>query len=276
MKISVLAALGLMSLPVAAVAGGPEMGLADPEVMAPAPAPVASPDLIFTLRAGLGAGPEYFGSDKLKGGPDFAFSLNYLRLPGSMALGNPDPNAVAYGFAPRGSFRIVQKRSADDYSELDGLEDVDLSVEIGMGLGYTAENFEAFADLRYGAIGHHSWVGELGANLVMRPSDKLTLKVGPRVFAGDSDYANTYFGVTADESTASGGSLAAYDAKGGAMTVGLELGMTYALNDDWGIDGAVRWDQYVGGAKDSPIVAQGSDNQTTLRLGLTRRFTLDF
>lgn len=86
-------------------------------------------------------------------------------------------------------------------------------------------------------------MGELGANLIMRPNDKLTLKVGPRVLAGDSGYANTYFGVTADESTASGGDLAAYDAKGGAMSVGMELGMTYALTEDWGIDGAVRWDQ---------------------------------
>ncbi|MDG1280473.1 MAG: MipA/OmpV family protein [Pseudorhodobacter sp.] len=276
MKKSLLAVAGLVMLPATAFASGPEMGLSEPEVMAPAPAPAAAPGLIFTLRAGLGAGPEYFGSDTLKAGPDFAFSLNYLRLPGSMALGNADPSAVAYGFAPRGSFRIVQKRSADDYAELTGLEDVDLSVEIGMGLGYTAENFEAFGDLRYGAIGHHSWVGELGANLIMRPNDKLTLKVGPRVLAADSGYANTYFGVTADESTASGGDLAAYDAKGGAMSVGMELGMTYALTEDWGIDGAVRWDQYVGGAKDSPIVAQGSDTQTTLRIGLTRRFTLNF
>lgn len=255
----------LIAAPVAAFAGSLETA-SDTQVVQPvtiAPAP----KLAFTLRAGVSAAPAYFGAKDLKAGPDFSFSLNYLALPGGRSIGNPDPNAVSYGFAPRGSFRYIAKRSANDHAELAGLPDVKASVELGLGLGYTQRNFEAWGDIRFGAIGHHAWVGELGANAIMRPTDKLTLKIGPRVFFGDSDYANTYF------STVAAGSFPAYTAKGGALSAGIEMGATYALNDTWGIDGAVRWDKYLGDAKDSPIVQQGKDNNVSLRLGLTRRFS---
>lgn len=262
---SIALACALIAAPLAGFAGSLDT-VPDTQVAAPMPV-VKAPKLAFTLRAGVGASPAYFGAKDLKAGPDFSFSLNYLALPGGRSIGNPDPNAVTYGFAPRGSFRFISKRAAKDNPELAGLPDVKASVEIGMGLGYTQRSFEAWGDVRYGAIGHHAWVGELGANAILRPSEQLTLKIGPRVFFGDSDYANTYFG------TIAAGTFPAYTAKGGALSAGIEMGATYALNDTWGIDGAVRWDKYLGDAKNSPIVAQGKDNNVSIRLGLTRRFS---
>lgn len=273
MKSALVAASAAALLPLAGLAGSLDTAtdsVAAPVIMAtPAPAPA----LVFKLRGGVGLAPAYFGAKDLKAGPDFAFSLEYLRLPGGRSIGNADPNAVSYGFAPRGSFRYIAKRSAADHAELTGLNDIKASAEIGLGLGYSQRNFEAFADLRYGAIGHHAWVGEIGANAVVRPSEQLTLRIGPRVFFGSNDYASTYFGVTAAESAASGGALAAHDAKGGALSAGIELGATYAIDENWGIDGAARWDKYLGDAKSSPIVRQGKDNNVSLRLGVTRRFS---
>ncbi|WP_050521965.1 MipA/OmpV family protein [Pseudorhodobacter wandonensis] len=272
MKFTALAAAIIAAAPLAAVAGSLDAPLADTQI-APAAVPVKAPKLAFTLRAGISGAPAYFGAKDLKAGADFSFSLNYLALPGGRSIGNADPSATSYGFAPRGSFRYIAKRSSKDNAELNGLNDVKASAEIGLGLGYTQRYYEAFADIRYGAIGHHAWVGEIGANAVMHPSEQLTLRVGPRVFFGSGDYANTYFGVTAAESAASGGALAAYSAKGGALSAGVELGATYAINDTWGVDGAVRWDKYLGDAKSSPIVQQGKDNNVSLRIGLTRRFS---
>jgi outer membrane protein len=264
MKTLALAA-ALITAPLVGFAGSLDTA-PDPLVLPPV-ATQKAPKLAFTLRAGVGGSPAYFGANDLKAGPDFSFRLNYLALPGGRAIGNPDPNAVSFGFAPRGSFRYIAKRTASDNPELAGLPDVKASVELGLGLGYTQRNFEAWGDVRYGAIGHHAWVGEIGANAIMRPSEQWTLKIGPRVFFGDSDYANTYFG------TAAAGTFPAYTAKGGALSAGVELGATYAVNDTWGIDGALRWDKYLGDAKDSPIVMQGKDNNVSLRLGLTRRFS---
>lgn len=263
-------------LPFAAHAGGFDTA-ADPVAMAPAPVMASSPDLIFRLGAGLSYGPAYFGAKNGKAGASGSFSFQFLRGPGGLTLGSETGEAKS-GFAPRGSFRVISKRSSKDNAELSGLVDVPLSVEIGFGLGYTSQNFEAFADVRYGAIGHHAFVGELGADVVLRPSDRLTLKVGPRLLAGSSKFNTTYFGVTAAEAAAApvGSTLTAYGLGGGAVSAGIAMGATYEMTDTWNLDGTLRFDRFVGSAKNSPIVKQGSRDQLTLNIGVSRLISLDF
>ncbi|RVV98687.1 MipA/OmpV family protein [Mesobaculum littorinae] len=232
-----------------------------------------SPDLIFNLRGGVAAKPSYFGSDDLEVGPDLGFSLGYARL-GGFEFGNPDPTFEPRGVNLRGSFRYVPGRDDDDDAELTGLDDVDSSIELGLGVAYTMQNFEAFADMRYGVTGHNTFVADLGADAILRPTDRLTLTAGPRVFMGTDRYADTYFGVSGAESLASG--LDAYEADGGILSAGVEVGATYQINDDWGVEGAVAYQQFVNDAEDSPIVRQGSDEDVRVRLGITRKITLDF
>ncbi|WP_099826444.1 MipA/OmpV family protein [Oceaniglobus indicus] len=246
----------------------------------PAPqyaAPVASsPDLVFSVRGGLSARPEYFGSDDYGLGPDFGLSLRFLKLPGGRTFGSTDPLYQPEGFGLRGAFAYVGERDASDYRELTGLRDIDASVELGLGLGYQSRYFDAFADVRYGVIGHNAFVGELGADVKMHPTDRLSLSLGPRVTLGSDKYASTYFGVTAAESLASGGALGAFNADGGVISAGVELGAKYRISDNWGVEGAVTWDRFTNDAADSPIVRQGDRDQYGVRIGLTRRITLDF
>lgn len=220
----------------------------------------------FTLRAGVAAEPEYFGSDEYRFGPDIGFSNFRLRL------GQPD----RAGFGVAGSFRYIPGRSSDDYPELTGLDDVDAAIELGFGVRYIAPSVEAFADLRYGVTGHDSLVGEVGADAVFRPTDQFTLRLGPRVFLGSDEYSETYFGVSAAESLASGGDFSSFEAEGGALSAGVELGMTYDINDSWGIDSAVTYNQFLGSAADSPIVRQGSEDSLSVRVGVTRNISFGF
>lgn len=259
-------------LPATGFAGSTETPYV-PVVSAPVAAP-ATPDLIFSVRGGVAVAPTYFGSESYEAGPDFSLGFQFLRLPGGRSIGSDDPNHIASGFAPRGSLRIISARTAADSPELAGLNDIDLAVELGLGLGYTSRNFEAFGVARYGVVGHEAWVGEFGANLIARPTDRLTLTAGPRLFVGDDTYAATYFGITAAETGVS--FPTAFAASGGALSAGVEIGATYQLNDNWGVTGAVRYDRLLNDAADSPITAQGSADQFSARLGLTRRFTLDF
>ncbi len=272
-KVIVAATFGVLA-PVAAMAGGFDM-VADPVAIAPAPMAAPSPDLIFRLGAGVSYGSSYFGSKSNEAGPSGSFGFQFLRGPGGLSFGS-ETGAPRYGFAPRGSFRVIGKRSATDHAELKGLKDVPLSVEVGFGLGYTAQNFEAFADVRYGAIGHHAFVGELGADVVLRPSDRLTLKAGPRFLLGSNHFNDTYFGVITAESIASGGALLFHNPGSGAVSAGVELGASYALTDQWNLDGALRYDRFLGDAKASPIVGQGSDDQFKLTIGVSRLISLDF
>ncbi|TFL19844.1 MipA/OmpV family protein [Jannaschia formosa] len=234
---------------------------------------ISGPALGFTLRGGVGTAPTYSGSNSNEAVPDLGFELNYLNL-GGFTFGNPDPLYRPEGFGVTGSFRYIGERDASDEADLTGLEDVDDSLELGIGLRYAADNYQVFGNVRYGVVGHESFVGELGADAFLRPNDRLTLRAGPRAFFGDQDYASTYYGVTAAESAASGGNLATYDADGGLLSTGVEFGAGYRINDDWGIDAAVTYERLRNDAQDSPISLD--DDQFSARIGLTRRFTLGF
>ena len=231
----------------------------------------AGPQIGFTLRGGAAVAPEYLGSDDYEVGPDLGFELNYLNL-GGLTFGDPDPLFQPTGFGVTGSFRYIGERTAADSPELAGLDDVDDALELGLGLRYATPGFEAFGAVRYGVVGHEAWVGELGADVRSRPTDRLTLRAGPRVFFGDGDYASTYFGVTPAEAAAS--AFPAYDASGGLLSAGIELGAGYRFNDDWGLDAAIRYDRLQNDAADSPISAD--DTQLSARIGVTRRFTFGF
>lgn len=267
-------ALLSLCIPVAARAGDLSAPTVEPASMVSA-APKATPDLIFTLRGGAAFTPDYFGSRDYSFGPDLEFSLNYARLPGGRVFGTTDANDPRYGFGLRGSFRYIGERKVASHPELTGLNDIDRTFELGLGLGYTSRSFDAFADLRYGVIGHEGFVGELGADVKYHASDRLILSLGPRMLLGSDDYAATYFGVSAAEAAAGyvGG---AYDASGGVLSAGIELGATYRFNDDWGVKAAVKWHRFTGDAASSPIVEAGERDQYGVRIGITRRFTLGF
>lgn len=255
------------------------LSVAAQDVSQPLSSPVlssqgAGPAIGFTLRGGVAATPTYFGSDSTEAGPDLGFGLNYLRL-GGFTFGNPDPLYVPEGFGITGSFRYIEERSATDDPELAGLADVDAALELGGGLRYATRDYQVFGNLRYGVVGHEAWVGELGADVFLRPSENLTLRAGPRAFFGDSDYAATYFGVSAAEAAAPGTNFAtAYSPSGGLLSAGIELGAGYRINDDWGIDAAIRYERLQNDAAASPITRD--DDQLSARIGLTRRFTLGF
>ena len=160
-------------------------------------------------------------------------------------------------------------REAADFEELQGLEDIDLSVEIGGGLEYTGRNYDLYAKLRYGVLGHESFVAELGGDYVYRPIDQLTLSAGPRVLLGDDSYAQTYFGVTD-----TGSSFTPYEATGGIISAGAEVEAIYSINDDWQVVGTINYDKLQADAADSPLTV--SDDQFSGSIVLTRRITLGF
>jgi outer membrane scaffolding protein for murein synthesis (MipA/OmpV family) len=224
-----------------------------------------------TVRGGLSSRSRYFGDDDYVLGPDLGFSFGYARL-GGLSFGDGDPLYRPTGFGLRGSFRFIPERDGDEFDELAGLDDVDLTVEAGLGVGYATEAFEVFADARYGFFGHETFVGELGGDAIGYVGDRWTLRAGPRVIVGTDDFADTYFGVSQDEAAAS--SFGAFDAAGGLMSVGVELGADYRIDDDWGISAAIRVDELQGDAADSPITEE--DTQLRARIGVTRRFSFGF
>lgn len=226
----------------------------------------------FSLTGGAAYGPSYFGSDSYSVTPGGLYTLTGLSL-GALRLRDPDgPRLYAPGTGLRGALRYVAARKGS--GALAGFADVDGALELGLGVHHTTQRWQVYSDLRYGLIGHKALVGEVGANLIHRASSGLVLHAGPRAAFGNGRFMRTYFGVTADESTASG--LAAYRPDGGLQSLGIEMGAYQPLNADWGITGVLRYDRLLGDAAASPIVQQGSRDQMTVMVGLTRHFSLRF
>ncbi|WP_224815384.1 MipA/OmpV family protein [Hasllibacter sp. MH4015] len=228
------------------------------------------------ITASLGFGgqvmPDYFGADSYRVRPLGFGQLHELEI-GPIARPDTGPRE---GFGFRGAFRISHARLAEDNAELVGLEDVPFSVELGGGVGYATEAWRVFGDVRYGVIGHNTFVGEIGGDVIFRPSDSTTITLGPRVQIASDDYAQTYFGITAAEAAASVSGFGAYDAEGGVTYAGLQLNIIHALNDDWSVRGRLELGELQGSAADSPIVQNGDTFQARAGVTLVRRFTLGF
>jgi MipA family protein len=265
----------------AALSGAPAASAQQlaPETPAPAterrpanPFNATDPDIVATVRAGVQVSPSYIGSDEYEFGPDAAFRLDYVRFPGGFEFGSGRTVGFRTGFGLRGSVRYIGAR--DDNDAVEGLDDVDPSFEAGLGIGYEQRNYRVFADVRYGFVGHNAWVGDVGADGIVYPTDALTLTLGPRLSFGDSRFMDTYFGVSASESAQSG--LEQFDPNAGLAAAGVEFGARYLLNENWGVEGAATWSRLVNDAADSPITRQGSQDQYEVRVGITRRISLDF
>lgn len=228
----------------------------------------------FTLLGGARLEPSYLGASSLQVNPMGGFSLGEVRLRGGSGFGRPGTGLLEPGIDLAGAFRYLRPRRAADHPELAGLTDLGRTLELGARVGYVDTSWRAFGTLRYGVVGHNGLVGDFGADLLYRHGSDLVLLLGPRMGWGDGRFMRRHFGVTPAESAASG--LAAFAPTGGLVSAGIEAGFVYRLDDRWGLQGSANWSRLGGQAGSSPIVAQGSRDQVTVRLGVTRRFTLRF
>jgi MipA family protein len=232
------------------------------------------PGIGVTFGLGANVSPDYFGSDDYGLGPSANARIDYIRLPGGFEIGTGRAPGFVEGFGLRGSARYVGSRKASDNSELEGMDNIDTTIELGLGLGYDAPNWRAYGVARYGFFGHEAFVGQIGADAIYRPTDQLIVNVGPRFDFGDSKFMSTYFGVTSQEAQDS--QFAEYDASSGLYSVGIELRARYQFTDAWGMEGTARYGRLVNDAGDSPIVDEGSPDQYSFGLLLTRSISLDF
>lgn len=231
---------------------------------------VLSPGLEFELGAGVLVAPSYEGSSDYQVSAYPVIRFGYLALDNGFSLGGGD----GQGLSVRPSFRYLAAREAIDSPALMGLTDTDAAIELGGGFEYTFGSVSAFADVRYGITGHHGFVGELGADYIVRPETNTTISIGPRISWASNDYMDEYFSVSAAEATAS--SFTEFDAGPGFKSIGLEAAVRYEFNENWAVETGAGYNRLLGDASNSPITNVGSKNQFTSKIGLVRKFRIDF
>jgi outer membrane protein len=225
-----------------------------------------------TIGLGAAAVPDYFGASGMRIAPTGAFTIQRLVLPGGFGIGSESALPTDPGFGPRGAFRFVPARKDSDNSELEGLDDIDYAVELGLGLFQITERTRLYGEVRRGFGGYNGWVAEAGVDAILRPTDRLVLTAGPRAAWGDEDFVGTYFGVTPAEAAES--RYAAYGPSGGLVSLGIELNARYDYQNGWGLHGTLGWLRLQGDAAESPITRAGSEDQFGARLILTRTFSV--
>jgi len=202
-----------------------------------------------------------------------------LRRPGEPITFESADDGGGFGFLGHDSvinfgpaIRFQSKREEDDVGAAVG--DVGFTVEVGGFIDINpSRNFRLRAELRRGIGGHKAWVGNLGADLIMRDDQNYMVSIGPRVRWADNRYNERYFGVTPAVAGTTG--LAALDPDGGIYAVGGIANLTHRLGRNWGLQAYAGYDRLVGDAADSPIVRGfGSRDQFSGGAGLWIEFNV--
>ena len=227
----------------------------------------------FAVTGGLETRNDYPGASSYTSSPDLAFKFGALRW-GPVDIGDGVRAVPENGLSLGGALNVIGSRQAAENPELAGLTDIDTAIELGLNLTYQQTNWLVFGEVRKGFGGHDGVTGTLGSDVIFRPNDRLTVKAGPRLNFGNQDFAQTYFGITGAEAGRS--AFDAFDADGGVLGLGFEVGATYTLDENWALEGALSYERLQNDAADSPITTNGSDDQWSINIGLSRAFNLRF
>lgn len=229
----------------------------------------------LTLGGGVDVAPLYSGSDESR--VTTALVIDYSMVNGffvstTRGIGYGD-NIGKFDYSAALSYRAGRKdRDVDSDSlsygsdYLRGMGDVKGSAIGVLGLGYEVTdwlNLQLQAEVPMsqrsnGEALHFSIVSPLYT------SSKNSVTLALTSSWGTSKYMQTYYGVSASQSAASG--FTRYDAKSGIYAYSLNMDWTHKLNQDWSVVAAAGFTQLAGDAQNSPIVQRKTSPTGSLKV----------
>ncbi len=221
-----------------------------------------------TVGGGGAVAPRYEGSDRLEflAQPIFHVSFDQdMFFLGTRGIGITPLRGKNYNIA-LGFAYDFGRREKDDRRNLSGMGDVD-----GSGLGFLSGDY-AFGMFSVGGNIKSSFGGDYGttasANFAAQKKfGRFHAKGDLHLRLADTKHMKSYFGVNATQAAASGKNVFAPD--WGLKSLGLGIGMNYALTNSWSVNFATVTDWLVSDAADSPLSV---DNfQPSVFLGIAYR-----
>lgn len=156
-------------------------------------------------------------------------------------------------------------RDEGDDVALRGLGDVDPTVEVGGFADWAWGPVRAALEVRQGVGGHEGLIAEAALDVRARFSDTVFASVGPRIRWADDQYMQTYYGVTATQSTRSG--LPTFAASGGVESSGINVSLGWRPDERLVITAFGEQSVLDGDAETSPRVRLRGDKDQQ-RFGL--------
>lgn len=232
-------------------------------------------DWYLTVGAAGFAAPEFEGS-----------SDTIFRASPMISLGKVGPEArfvsrndnISFSLFDNGALRagavgkIVFPRDEDDAEDLRGLSEVGWGAELGaFAEVYPLDWLRVRGEIRQGVAAHEGIVGDIAVDAFTDVTDTIRVSGGPRLSMASADYFDTYYGVDAKESAASG--LSEYDPGGGLRAVGVGGAVTWKTTEKITTSAFAEYARLLGPAADSSLVEErGSKNQFMVGMSATYRF----
>lgn len=223
---------------------------------------------------GLGIGVEYEsayeGSDEFEVEPDLAGGIqrrngNNMYFFAGEALGWRGLRNDTWLLQATLAFEEGREENDSDDGHLDGLGDTDETTEVVFEVRKSLTT-----DWRYWLDGRLV-AGEDGKFLLLgggyrfgNQNDGSGSEIGVGITFQDDDYANRYFGITADQSLASG--LAETSLDGGYRSFGINYNYKHYLSKNWQLFGEAFYEHYGSEIRKSPIAR--SDYEAEVGIGI--------
>lgn len=162
---------------------------------------------------------------------------------------------IGAGVAYDGSYR-----HASDDARLAGMGDVPSSLRARAFVRYQNGAYALSGSLAQDISGRGTGlVGDIDGALRWQLGSKLSVAVGPGLTWGNGRYAQTWFGVSAGQSAASG--LPAERADSGITSERIRAAFTYRLAPQWFMNLNLNRSRLIGPAADSPVTDRKNQNQ---------------
>jgi outer membrane protein len=222
----------------------------------------------FVLGVGVASDPRYPGSDSMETRGVPLISVSYDRyFIGSSAVSSSPLSLGAWlirtpqwAVAVAASSDAAQARYASDSPLLNGWGDIDRTLFAGVFVSYTVAPWLIASGLVAADVAGKGQGAQANFSLTARysPTQRLLLSAGPILRWTNSEYTQTFFGITSAQSAIAG--VPPYQAQGGLNWVRFSVAAGYSLTPQWevGASAVAGWLQ--GDAAKSPITQQKSQN----------------
>jgi outer membrane protein len=231
------------------------------------------------LGAGVRSEPEYPGSgkDEVKAMPVLNIRYGRFFLGGVPGGGGAGAGLGAYlydndswSFGAVVATELGEVREESDDARLQGLGDIDGTVRAGVFASYEPTSWLTLRGNALSDVGgkDQGLIASFEMEASYQPYPRLRLTAGPGITWGDDEYAQTLYGIDAQQSLRSG--FGQYDPGSSATVARFSVGAQYAFTPKWILGSRITASRLLGDAADSPIVED--ENQNTYALFMMYRF----
>ncbi len=219
-----------------------------------------------TLGAGTSYAPRYEGAanNRLRLVPliDVSYNNGGFFIGAMRGIGFNFSKVKYFQYGVR--VQLGAARSQSDDPRLYGMGDIDYYAEPGIFMSTQLGPLSLSVGAANSAYGTRADAG-LGLGIPLGKQDRFRLSA--RANWGDANYNQTFFGVTAAQSLASGGVLTPYTATEGKKDTVFSASWSHNFDPEWSISTSLSHKRLESSVQLSPIVERTSMNSMSLMLG---------